>query len=76
MTQLPTRLTREYGVEHPIVAAGMAFVCTPPELAIAVCHAGGIGSRSGPGRWPTHNRIVFAALGSKCNVVAGVSTQA
>jgi nitronate monooxygenase len=44
MTQLPTRLTRAYGVPHPIVAAEMAFVGTPPELAIAVCQAGGIGS--------------------------------
>jgi NAD(P)H-dependent flavin oxidoreductase YrpB (nitropropane dioxygenase family) len=51
LTQLPTRLTREYGVQHPIVAAGMAFVGTPPELAIAVCQAGGIGS-IGAGPFP------------------------
>jgi enoyl-[acyl-carrier protein] reductase II len=42
--RLHTRLTAAYGVEHPFVAAGMAFVGTPPDLAIAVCRAGGIGS--------------------------------
>ncbi|HEX7239671.1 MAG TPA: nitronate monooxygenase [Longimicrobiaceae bacterium] len=41
---LRTRLTEAYDVEHPFVAAGMAFVGTPPDLAIAVCRAGGIGS--------------------------------
>lgn len=40
---LQTRLTQRYGVEAPIVQAGMAFVAGP-RLAIAVCRAGGIGS--------------------------------
>jgi enoyl-[acyl-carrier protein] reductase II len=44
MSTLSTRLTREYGVEHPIALAGMAFVGTAPDLAIAICKAGGIGS--------------------------------
>ena len=42
--RIQTRLTAEYGVEHPFVSAGMAFVGTLPDLAIAVCKAGGIGS--------------------------------
>ena len=42
--RLQTRLTSAYGVEHPFVGAGMAFVGTLPDLAIAVCRAGGIGS--------------------------------
>lgn len=42
--RLHTRLTAAYGVEHPFVAAGMAFVGTLPDLAAAVCRAGGIGS--------------------------------
>jgi enoyl-[acyl-carrier protein] reductase II len=41
---IETRFTREYGVEHPIALAPMAFVGTPPDLAIAVCKAGGMGS--------------------------------
>lgn len=41
---LATRLTSHYGVKHPFVAAGMAFAGTTPDLAIAVCRAGGIGS--------------------------------
>src|SRR5262249_39410135 len=41
---IETRFTRDYGVEHPIALAPMAFVGTPPSLAIAVCKAGGVGS--------------------------------
>jgi NAD(P)H-dependent flavin oxidoreductase YrpB (nitropropane dioxygenase family) len=43
-TRIKTRFTREYRVEHPIALAGMAFVGTAPNLAIAVCEAGGVGS--------------------------------
>jgi enoyl-[acyl-carrier protein] reductase II len=39
---LDTRLTREYGVRHPFVSAGMGFVSYPP-LVTAVSNAGGIG---------------------------------
>jgi len=39
---LNTRLTREYGVRHPFVSAGMGFVAYPP-LVTAVSNAGGIG---------------------------------
>src|SRR6185369_10184532 len=39
---LNTRLTREYGVRHPFVSAGMGFVSYPP-LVTAVSNAGGIG---------------------------------
>lgn len=39
---ISTRLTREYGVLHPFVGAGMAFVGLPP-LVVAVTNAGGIG---------------------------------
>jgi NAD(P)H-dependent flavin oxidoreductase YrpB (nitropropane dioxygenase family) len=42
--RIETRLTRDYRVDHPIVSAGLAFVGTSPELAIAVCNAGGVGS--------------------------------
>ncbi len=41
---IQTRFTREYGVEHPIALAPMAFVGTSPGLAIAVCEAGALGS--------------------------------
>jgi NAD(P)H-dependent flavin oxidoreductase YrpB (nitropropane dioxygenase family) len=39
---LDTRLVREYGIRHPLVSAGMAFVGLP-DLAVAVSNAGGIG---------------------------------
>jgi NAD(P)H-dependent flavin oxidoreductase YrpB (nitropropane dioxygenase family) len=42
--RIETRFTREYGVEHPIALAPMAFVGTTPGLALAVCQAGGVGS--------------------------------
>jgi len=41
---ISTCLTKKYNVKFPFVAAGMAFVGSTPDLAIAVCEAGGIGS--------------------------------
>jgi NAD(P)H-dependent flavin oxidoreductase YrpB (nitropropane dioxygenase family) len=41
---LSTRFTDTYGVRHPIAQAGMAFVGMTPDLAVAVCRAGGLGS--------------------------------
>lgn len=43
-TSISTRLTKKYKIKFPFVAAGMAFVGSTPDLAIAVCEAGGIGS--------------------------------
>lgn len=43
-SNISTRLTKEYNVKFPFVAAGMAFAGSTPDLAIAVCGAGGIGS--------------------------------
>lgn len=37
-----TRLTREYGLQHPFVGAGMAFIAHE-QLAAAVSNAGGLG---------------------------------
>lgn len=42
--QLRTRVTDEYGAQHPVVCAGMGFVASTPDLAIAVTNAGGIGA--------------------------------
>ena len=42
--EIETRFTRDYGVKYPIALAPMAFVGTAPDLAIAVCKAGGVGS--------------------------------
>src|SRR5258708_16063946 len=39
---LPTRLTREYGLRHPFVGAGMGFIADE-HLAAAVTNAGGLG---------------------------------
>jgi NAD(P)H-dependent flavin oxidoreductase YrpB (nitropropane dioxygenase family) len=39
---VPTRLTREYGVRHPFVGAGMGFIAHE-QLAAAVTNAGGLG---------------------------------
>lgn len=40
--RITTRLTRRYGVRHPLVNAGMGFVAHPA-LAAAVANAGGLG---------------------------------
>jgi NAD(P)H-dependent flavin oxidoreductase YrpB (nitropropane dioxygenase family) len=42
-----TRFTERYGCRHPFAGAGMAFVCETPDLAAAVCEAGGIGALTG-----------------------------
>ncbi len=39
---LQTRLTREYGLRHPFVGAGMGFIAHE-QLAAAVTNAGGLG---------------------------------
>ena len=39
---LQTRLTREYGLRHPLVGAGMGFIAHE-QLAAAVTNAGGLG---------------------------------
>lgn len=41
---ISTRLTKEYKIKFPFAAAGMAFIGSTPDLAIAVCEAGGLGS--------------------------------
>jgi nitronate monooxygenase len=42
VASLPTRLTREYGLRHPFVGAGMGFIAHE-QLAAAVTNAGGLG---------------------------------
>jgi enoyl-[acyl-carrier protein] reductase II len=44
MKVISTRFTDVYNVDHPIAQAGMAFVGMTPDLAVAVCEAGGLGS--------------------------------
>jgi NAD(P)H-dependent flavin oxidoreductase YrpB (nitropropane dioxygenase family) len=46
-----TRLTEEYGLDVPIVSAGMAFVARAP-LAAAVSRAGGLGTFGASGMSP------------------------
>lgn len=41
---IATRFTDAYGISAPIAQAGMAFVGMTPDLALAVCAAGGLGS--------------------------------
>jgi len=48
---LHTRLTKLFGIEHPIIQGGMAWTATA-ELAAAVSNAGGIGV-IGAGHMPT-----------------------
>lgn len=38
-----TRITDEYGIDFPLVSAGMSFIATPP-LVAAVSNAGGMGT--------------------------------
>jgi enoyl-[acyl-carrier protein] reductase II len=43
---MKTRITQQYGLDVPIISAGMAFVAGPP-LAAAVSNAGGLGTLGG-----------------------------
>ncbi|PTL78437.1 nitronate monooxygenase family protein [Vitiosangium sp. GDMCC 1.1324] len=43
---MKTRITQQYGLDVPIISAGMAFVAGPP-LAAAVSNAGGMGTLGG-----------------------------
>lgn len=49
---LTTRLTERYGLQTPIVLAGMAFAAMTPPLGIAVSEAGAMGSIAGVGILP------------------------
>jgi len=51
-----TRFTRRDGGEHPIVQAGIAFVGTPPDLAIAAAEWGQWGADAGRGAARLHPR--------------------
>jgi enoyl-[acyl-carrier protein] reductase II len=42
--RIETRFSSGYGLDTPIAQAGMAFVGSPPELAVAVSNAGALGS--------------------------------
>lgn len=44
MTDNTTRFTDRYGTRYPLAQAGMAFAGEKPDLAIAVCKGGGLGS--------------------------------
>src|ERR1700759_4219146 len=54
---LQTRLTREYGVRHPFVGAGMGFIAHQ-QLAAAVTNAGGLGVL-GPSPDPADSLVVM-----------------
>ncbi len=55
---ISTRLTKEYKVKFPFVAAGIGFIFSTPDLAIAVCEAGGIGAIGAGGLPPEAVRSV------------------
>jgi NAD(P)H-dependent flavin oxidoreductase YrpB (nitropropane dioxygenase family) len=58
---LHTRLTADYGVQVPLVSAGMAFVSRAP-LATAVSQAGGLGTIAGSGMPPDMLEAEVGAL--------------
>jgi NAD(P)H-dependent flavin oxidoreductase YrpB (nitropropane dioxygenase family) len=52
-SKITNRFTREYGIDHPIAAAGMAFAGMAPGFTIASANAGILGSFAGVGLMPT-----------------------
>jgi len=50
-----TRITELFGIKHPIVLSGMAFVSLP-RLVAAVSNAGGLGIFNSVANLPTSSR--------------------
>ena len=69
---LETRLTQQYGVRHPIVCAGMAFVGTHT-LAAAVANAGGIGMLGAAPEQPPGVLNMIRATQALTNQMFGVN---
>jgi len=69
---IATRFTQHYGVRHPFASAAMAFAGMTPDLAIAVCQAGGIGALAvgftPPELLRQYIRTIKAATGAPFNV--------
>ena len=68
---LNTRLTREYGVRHPFVSAGMGFVSYPP-LVTAVSNAGGIGVLGNAIEPPPSTEMLIRMIGAGTSGSFGV----
>jgi NAD(P)H-dependent flavin oxidoreductase YrpB (nitropropane dioxygenase family) len=69
---LQTRFTREYGVELPLISAGMAFVARAP-LAAAVSAAGGFGTLGATGMPVELLEAEIAAIRSRTDRPFGVN---
>lgn len=55
---MKTKLTEMFGIEYPIVQSGMQWLAVP-QLASAVCNAGGIGTINVT-CWPTIDEFADA----------------
>jgi enoyl-[acyl-carrier protein] reductase II len=69
---LRSALTEQYGLEVPVVEAGMAFVGTPP-LAIAVSKAGGMGTLGAAMVPPEGLRAMIRAVRAETDRPFGVN---
>ena len=66
-----TKLTRDYGIDHPFVNAGMAFIATS-RLAAAVSRAGGLGTIGCAAMSPDFLRDEIGRIRSTTNRAFGV----
>lgn len=55
-----TRMTQMFGIEHPIMLAGMNWI-TEPKLVAAVCNAGGAWTFSDRSLHPERNAGKYPA---------------
>ncbi|MEU6768067.1 hypothetical protein ABZ916_36865 [Streptomyces sp. NPDC046853] len=73
MSVLSTGFTERFAVPYPFVCAGMAFAGATPDLAVAVCDAGGVGG-AGAALMPpdTLRQVIHAAQshGPRCEAVS------
>jgi enoyl-[acyl-carrier protein] reductase II len=69
---MKTRMTETFGIKHPVMLAGMAFVSLP-KLVAAVCNAGGLGMFNSVANTPDQMKGIIQEIRSLTNKPFGVN---
>ncbi len=69
---MKTRMTEVFGIKHPIMLAGMAFVSLP-KLVAAVCNAGGLGMFNSVANTPDQMKDIIKEIKSLTDKPFGIN---
>jgi len=69
---MKTRMTELFGIKHPIMLAGMAFVSLP-KLVAAVCNAGGLGMFNSVANTPDQMKGIIKEIKSLTDKPFGIN---